>query len=91
MPWLLELGADQVDVLRRVEEAVRGAVQRDEALAARDVIEQRLLLLRADLGRGWRRSAGRRTRPSVFGVQVVELVGVGQLDAALGEHRLQIC
>ena len=45
----LELGADQVDVLRRVEEAVRGAVQRDEALAALDVVEQRLLLLGRDL------------------------------------------
>ena len=51
----LELGADQLDVLRRVEEAVRGAVQRDEALAAVDVVEQRLLLLRRDLGRCWRR------------------------------------
>ena len=43
----LELGADEVDVLRRVEEAVAGAVERDEALAALDEVEQGLLLLRA--------------------------------------------
>ena len=47
--WLLELGADQVDVLRRIEEAVRRAVQRDEALAAGDVVEQGLFLLGRDL------------------------------------------
>ena len=44
----LELRADQLDVLRRIEEAVRCAVQRNEALATRDVIEQRLLLLGRD-------------------------------------------
>src|SRR5581483_12425616 len=40
---LLELGADQVDVFRRIEKAVRGTVQGNEALAALHEIEQRLL------------------------------------------------
>ena len=44
---LLELGADQSDVLGRVQEAERGAVQRDESAAARDVVEEGLLLVLA--------------------------------------------
>src|SRR5262249_19036483 len=86
---LLELGADQVDVFRRVEEAVRGAVQRDEALAALDEVEQRLLLFRGNLG-----GVGVDHQPVVAGEQLwiegVHLVGVGELDAALFQHRLQL-
>ena len=75
--------------LRRVEEAVRRAVQRDEALAAGDVVEQRLLLLRRDL-----RRVGVDDQAVVLaerlGVEVLDLVGVRQLDAALLQHRLKL-
>src|SRR5262249_23204602 len=46
-----ELSADQLNILRRIEEAVRGAVDRDEAFAAFDEVEQRLLLVWRDAGR----------------------------------------
>src|SRR5262249_56092493 len=46
----LKLGADQLDVLRRMEEAVRGAMQRNESLTASDEIEQCFLLLGRDPG-----------------------------------------
>ena len=49
----------------RVQEAERGAVQRDEAAAVRDVVEQRLLLVLADLRRvGVDRPARRTCRAS---------------------------
>jgi hypothetical protein len=35
-----ELGADEVDVLFGIEEAIRRAVQRDEAVPALDVLHQ---------------------------------------------------
>ena len=83
---LLELGADQRDVLGRVQEAERGAVQRDEAAAARDVVEQRLLLVLADL-----RRVGvdeqRVVLAERLGVQVRHLLGVGHLDPASGQDR----
>ena len=44
----LELGADELDVLRRVVEAVRRAVDGHEAAAVVDVVEQGLLLLGRD-------------------------------------------
>ena len=47
---LLELRADQRDVGRRVLEAERRGVDRQERLAARDEVEQRLLLVRRDGG-----------------------------------------
>ena len=40
----LELGADEFDVFRRIEEAVRGAVQRNEAFAPFDKVKQGFLL-----------------------------------------------
>ena len=84
-----ELRADEFDVLRRVEEAVARAVDRDEPLAALDVVEQRLLLLGGDLGvvRVDHQAVVVR---EVLRVEVVELVGVGQLDAACREDRLQL-
>src|SRR5262249_6617041 len=45
-----ELGADQLDVLRRVQETVRGTVQRNEALAAGYELEQGRFLLGTDPG-----------------------------------------
>ena len=59
----LELGADQGDVLGRIEEAIRRAVQRHEAAAAFDVVEQGLFLvglISVDIGVD---RAGRRTAP----------------------------
>ena len=62
---LLELGADQRDVLGRVQEAERGAVEGDESAAVRHVVEQRLLLVLADLRRvGVDRPARRTCRAS---------------------------
>ena len=73
----------------RIEEAVRRAVERDEPLPGRDVVEQRLLLLGADprlVGVDHQaRVVVQRSR-----LEVAELVGVDQLDPALGEHRLQL-
>ena len=41
--------------LGELQEAVRRTVERDEAAAALDVVEQGLLLVGPDLGRCWRR------------------------------------
>ena len=84
-----ELGADEGDVLRRVEEAVAGAVQRDEALTTLDEVEQCLLLLRSDPG-DVREDHERVVAGEGLLVQVGGPVGVGQLDAAFGEHRLEL-
>ena len=85
----LELGPDQLDVLGRIQEAVRRAVQRDEALAAGDVVEQGLLLLGRDPRRvGIDHQA--RVLAERLGIQVVELVRVGQLDPPLLQHRLKL-
>ena len=82
---LLELGADQRDVRGRVQEAERGAVQGDEAAAARHVVEQRLLLVLADPSRigvdEHRVILSERLR-----IQVRHLLGVGHLDPASGQH-----
>ena len=83
---LLELGADQRDVLGGVQEAERGAVQRDEAAAARHVVEQRLLLVLADPGRIGV-DEQRVILAERLGVQVRHLLGVGDLDPASGQHR----
>ncbi len=83
----LELGADERDVLRRVEEAVRRAVERHEAAAPVDVVEQGLFLLGADRRRCWRRSSRASYCASVSRVQVAELLGIGDVDAPAGEHR----
>ena len=91
MPWLLELRADELDVLRRVEEAVRRAVQRDEALAALDVVEQRLLLLRRDLRRVGVDRSGRRSRRASSALRSSTLVGVGEVDAALRRAPAASC
>jgi hypothetical protein len=47
----LKLRPDQLDVLGRIQEAIRRTMQRDEAFAAGDIIEQRLLLLGRNLRR----------------------------------------
>src|SRR5262249_52726104 len=44
----LKLSPDQLDVFGRVQEAVRRAVERDEPLAAGDIVEQSLLLFGGD-------------------------------------------
>ncbi len=85
----LELRPDQLDVLGRIQEAVRRAVQRDEALAAGDVVEQGLLLLGRDLRRvGVDHQAG--VLAERLGIEVVDLVGIRQLDAPLLQHRLKL-
>jgi len=85
----LELGANQLDVLRRVLKAERGAVDGNEALAALDILEERLLLLRRDL-----RDVGVDHQAVVTGecvrVERVGLIGVFQVNAAFGHDRLKL-
>ena len=83
----LELGADEGDVRRRVEEAVRGAVERDEAAAAGDVVEQGLLLRRARSRRCWRRSSRASYLARVSRVEVGDVLGVGDVDPPAGQDR----
>ena len=84
-PVLLELGADQRDVRRRVEEAERGTVEGHEAAPVRHEVEQRLSCS-GDLRRVGVDDQGvvvaQRRR-----VQVRRLLGVRQLDPASGEDR----
>ena len=84
-----ELRPNEGDVLRRIEEAVTGAVQRDEPLPPSTIVEQGLLLLGGDL-----LLVGVDHEPVVgaerLGVQVVELVGIGEVDVAGREHRLEL-
>ncbi len=85
----LELRADERDVLRRIEEAVGGAMDGDEALAALDVIEQRFLLIGADLGGvGVDEQAvisGQRCR-----IERLDFVGILHVDTASGHDRLNL-
>ena len=60
-------------------------MQRDESAAARDVVQQGLLLFLADLGRV-RVDSQRVVLAERLGVQVGGLVGVGQLDPATRQH-----
>src|SRR5438105_3370612 len=64
-------------------------MKRDEAFAPFDEIEQGLLLLRSDLG-----GISVDDEPIVgaedFGIERVDLVGIGQLDAPLGQDGLQL-
>src|SRR5262249_12616037 len=84
-----ELRTYQVDVLRRVEEAVRRSVQRDKTAAALDEIEQGLLPFGADA-----RGVGVDDEAVVAGedvrIQRLHFIGVGQVDAAPGEDRQQL-
>ncbi len=84
-----ELGADQLDVLFGIEEAIRRAMERDEALAGRDEIEQGGLLRRRDFG-DIRIDQQSVIAPERLGVERINGVGVGQLDAAFFENRLQL-
>ena len=84
-----ELSADERDVLRRVEETERRAVERDQPLAAFDVVENRLLLIRRDL------LLVRVDGEAVVLVedlrrQRIECIGVGELDAMLREGGLEL-
>ena len=82
----LELGANEFDVLRRVAETVRRTVQRDEALARGDVVQQRLFLLGGHVV-----DVGIDDHTVVFGERVgiegPRVAGVLDVDLAIG-HRL---
>jgi hypothetical protein len=83
-PVPLELGADQGDVLRRIQEAIRGAVDRDESAPPFDVVEQRPFLLRRNLGRiGVDHQTGILAERLL--VEVAHPLGVGQIDAPFFE------
>ena len=84
---LLELGADQRNVRGRVQEAERGAVQRNEAAAVCHVVEQRLLLVLADPRSCWRRSSSASYLLSVSGFRSDIFSVYVDLDPASGEYR----
>ena len=84
-----ELAADERDEGGRISEARRRAVNRHEALAARDEIEQRLFLLGRELGVVGedREHVVARERG---GIQVVEFLGVGEREAARRERGVEL-
>lgn len=83
-----ELGPDEIDVVLVVDEAVAGTVERDEALPRGDVVEDRLNVLRLALGVVGVNHQAVVLR-QVLGGDVVELVGVRQLDVPCLHHRLE--
>jgi hypothetical protein len=84
-----ELAADESDVLRRILEAERRAVERDQPLAPFNVVEQRLLLLRPDL-LGIRIDGDAVVLVENLRRQRIERIGVGEIDAVLGERGLKL-
>ncbi len=85
----LELTAHQRDVFRRIEETVRGTVQRDQTLAVLDEIEQCLLLLRRNLRVIGIDDETIVTR-QVLGIKTIEIVGIGHVDAGAGQRRQNV-
>ena len=86
---LLELCADQVDPDGRVLEAEARAVERHEPLPAADILHDRRL------GRGRDRlDVGVDSQDVVVGEprggEVADVLGVDQVDAPAGEHRLEV-
>src|SRR5205823_3462026 len=85
----VELSADEIDIRIRLDEAVRSAVDRDEALAGSDIVEQCLLLLGGD-----RRGVGVDQQAVEVGerfrIEGVDAVGVRDLDAARREDGLNL-
>ena len=86
---LLELCADEVDPRRRIAKTVTRAVQRHEPLAVADKVEDRRLgcgRKGVDVGVDHKRVVGgERVRR-----EVADPVGVDQLDAPRGQHRLEL-
>ncbi len=86
-PVPLELGPDQLDVGRRVQEAEGGAVDRHEAAAPGDIIKEGLLLLRVD-GLDVREDDQGVIRAERLRVEGVgEVLGVGDVDPSPGHDR----
>lgn len=85
----LELRANQFDVPRRIEEAVRSAMQRNKPSPRRDEIDEGFFL-------AWRNlSVIRIDEQAVVAsqlgwIQVVERVGVGQFNASRRQDRLHL-
>ncbi|RFC52245.1 MAG: hypothetical protein DVB22_000878 [Verrucomicrobia bacterium] len=75
-----ELAADHLDDLHGIAEAVAGAVEGDEAVAAADVVDEGLFL-----GRGDGVDVGVDHEgvvvPEGFRVEVIGAAGVGEIDA----------
>ena len=85
----LELGPHHVHPGGGVAEAVTRAVERHEPLSAADVLDERALGLRGelvDVGVDGQRVVGGEGRP----VQVGDVLRPHQIDAAVGEHRLEL-
>ena len=83
---LLKLSADQRDVLGRVQEAERGAVQGNEAAAVRHVVEQRFLLVLGDSGCVGVNEKG-VVSAELRRIQVRHVLRVLDLDPPSGQHR----
>ncbi len=81
-----ELRADERDDFRRIAEAKRGAVQRDEAAAVGDVVEERFFLIGGDVVDVGVDEQGVKL-PQMSGVDVGHRLGVGEFDAAIVEDR----
>ncbi len=85
----LELRADQVDILWRIEEAVRRAVERDQAATPFDIVDQRFFLLGGD------RFDVRVDDQAPVGIesgrrQAVDVTGVLDLNPSLGKDGDQL-
>src|SRR5262249_14848013 len=78
-----ELRAHQFDILRRIEEAVRGTMERHKTAPFLDKVEQRLLLGWADPSGIGVDNQGVVTRQGLA-VEVIQVLGIGDLDAPPG-------
>jgi hypothetical protein len=85
----LELGADHVDPHRRIAKTKARAVERHEALASADKVDDRRFALGrklVDVGEDGQGVIPAEDRP----IEIFEAFGVDKLDAALGKHRLEL-
>ena len=85
----LELGTDQLDVLGRIEETIRGTVQGEEPFPRADIFQKSLLLIRFDFG-----MIGINHQRIIlfqrFAIKNFEVLGVFKHDRLVGPCRRQL-
>jgi hypothetical protein len=84
-----ELRADQLDVLGRIQKTVGSAVEWHKPSSPLDKIQERFFLFRPD-ARGVRVNRQANEPRESGGVQVLDGVGIDQVDPLTGKNRLQL-